>query len=233
MCGFWLTSRSHQHQQKQCVLPAALQTFLGSCGSTQQQQQQQLANHQNHRSHLLVVDFGSMGALGLLRDAGTLLHVLLHALLLLGPLWKCVLLTGGWAPLLQAQQTLLAQQNTAVADAAASHTTPHHQQQSQPEVLLAALPRLFVQHESLACHHLLLEAASVLLHHGGSGTTAAALAAGVPQLVCPLQFDQFYWVSDAAACLPGFLFPACSLATCQQLTEPRLSYICLAAKPVV
>jgi hypothetical protein len=60
---------------------------------------------------------------------------------------------------------------------------------------VSALPSLFVQHASLPCHHLLLQCADVMLHHGGSGTTAAALAAGVPQLVCPLQFDQFYWVS--------------------------------------
>ena len=53
---------------------------------------------------------------------------------------------------------------------------------------------MYLQKESLVCHHLLLNAAHVLLHHGGSGTTAAALVAGVPQLVMPLQFDQFYWV---------------------------------------
>lgn len=31
------------------------------------------------------------------------------------------------------------------------------------------------------------------LHHGGSGTTAAALQAGVPQILCPCVFDQFFW----------------------------------------
>ena len=31
------------------------------------------------------------------------------------------------------------------------------------------------------------------LHHGGSGTTAAALQAGIPQILCPCVFDQFFW----------------------------------------
>jgi len=32
-----------------------------------------------------------------------------------------------------------------------------------------------------------------VLHHGGVGTTAAALRAGIPQIMCPCIFDQFYW----------------------------------------
>jgi UDP:flavonoid glycosyltransferase YjiC (YdhE family) len=32
-----------------------------------------------------------------------------------------------------------------------------------------------------------------LVHHGGSGTTAFALRAGVPSLIVPFVFDQFYW----------------------------------------
>lgn len=32
-----------------------------------------------------------------------------------------------------------------------------------------------------------------IVHHGGSGTTAFGLRAGVPSLVVPFLFDQFYW----------------------------------------
>jgi hypothetical protein len=99
----------------------------------------------------------------------------------------------------------------------------HQQQQQQQQQpgqagegqqagLQPPLQRLFVQHDSLACHHLLLEAAGVLLHHGGSGTTAAALAAGVPQLVCPLQFDQHFWVGGV---LPYSLLYALYAVSCQ------------------
>ena len=34
---------------------------------------------------------------------------------------------------------------------------------------------------------------AAIVHHGGSGTTAAALHAGVPSIVVPFLFDQFYW----------------------------------------
>lgn len=39
---------------------------------------------------------------------------------------------------------------------------------------------------------------SLIIHHGGSGTTAAALQSGVPQVVCPFMFDQFYWAERMA-----------------------------------
>ncbi|GBG81511.1 hypothetical protein CBR_g32500 [Chara braunii] len=42
-------------------------------------------------------------------------------------------------------------------------------------------------------HRVLLPHFDAVVHHGGSGTTAAALRAGVPQVICPFLFDQFYW----------------------------------------
>lgn len=36
-----------------------------------------------------------------------------------------------------------------------------------------------------------LPAAAAMVHHGGIGTTSAAIAAGCPQLICPMAFDQF------------------------------------------
>lgn len=37
----------------------------------------------------------------------------------------------------------------------------------------------------------LLPQCAAVVHHGGIGTTSQALAAGVPQLICPMAFDQF------------------------------------------
>jgi len=34
---------------------------------------------------------------------------------------------------------------------------------------------------------------AAVIHHGGSGTTAFGLRAGVPSLIMPFLFDQFYW----------------------------------------
>lgn len=40
---------------------------------------------------------------------------------------------------------------------------------------------------------------AMVIHHGGSGTTAFGLRAGVPNLVVPLIFDQFFWGGRIAA----------------------------------
>lgn len=37
--------------------------------------------------------------------------------------------------------------------------------------------------------------AAAVVHHGGAGTTTAAALAGVPQVVVPQRFDQFYWAA--------------------------------------
>ena len=34
---------------------------------------------------------------------------------------------------------------------------------------------------------------AAVMHHGGSGTTAFGLRAGVPSIIVPFLFDQFYW----------------------------------------
>jgi UDP:flavonoid glycosyltransferase YjiC (YdhE family) len=34
---------------------------------------------------------------------------------------------------------------------------------------------------------------AAVVHHGGSGTTASGLRAGVPSIIVPFLFDQFYW----------------------------------------
>jgi len=44
-------------------------------------------------------------------------------------------------------------------------------------------------------HRLLFERVAVIVHHGGAGTIAAAARAGVPQVIVPHLFDQFYWAS--------------------------------------
>jgi UDP:flavonoid glycosyltransferase YjiC (YdhE family) len=42
-------------------------------------------------------------------------------------------------------------------------------------------------------HNMLLPRMRALVHHGGAGTTHAATRAGIPQVVIPHFFDQFYW----------------------------------------
>lgn len=51
-----------------------------------------------------------------------------------------------------------------------------------------------------------LPRARALIHHGGVGTTAQAFAAGVPQIVAPLAFDQFDHAGRVAALGCGLWF---------------------------
>jgi len=53
--------------------------------------------------------------------------------------------------------------------------------------LIAALG---VRHAAFAPFQELLPLCAAVVHHGGIGTTAGALAAGTPQLVLPLAWDQ-------------------------------------------
>lgn len=43
------------------------------------------------------------------------------------------------------------------------------------------------------CHARLFPRMAAIVHHGGAGTTTAAARAGVPQVIVPHVFDQFYW----------------------------------------
>ncbi|RYD24778.1 MAG: glycosyltransferase, partial [Verrucomicrobiaceae bacterium] len=58
-----------------------------------------------------------------------------------------------------------------------------------PEQLPAPLPTS-VLHLDFAPFRLLFPHCAAVVHHGGIGTATAAMAAGVPQLVCPVCFDQ-------------------------------------------
>ena len=83
------------------------------------------------------------------------------------------MLTAGWTPFSNTYQQL-----------ATSH----------PPV---AVDRMQLVAGPVQDHVQLLQQCQVLLSHGGSGTVAAALAAGIPMVLCPRQFDQFYWVRSS------------------------------------
>jgi sterol 3beta-glucosyltransferase len=48
-------------------------------------------------------------------------------------------------------------------------------------------------------HNWLFPQMAAVVHHGGSGTTHAGLRAGVPSLLVPFVFDQFYWAERVKA----------------------------------
>lgn len=59
-----------------------------------------------------------------------------------------------------------------------------------------------------------------VVSHGGAGTVHSALAAGVPQVVCPFQFDQFAWAERLSA--RGLAPPTAPVAA-RSLTSKQLA----------
>ena len=57
----------------------------------------------------------------------------------------------------------------------------------------ASRGRICLLEQATVAHDQLVQGCTAILHHGGSGTVAAAIAAGVPHIVAPLQFDQYFW----------------------------------------
>ena len=55
-----------------------------------------------------------------------------------------------------------------------------------------ALPDSVFPVESVP-HEWLFPRVAAAVHHGGAGTTAAALRAGIPSVVVPYFYDQFFW----------------------------------------
>jgi UDP:flavonoid glycosyltransferase YjiC (YdhE family) len=56
----------------------------------------------------------------------------------------------------------------------------------------ASLPDSVFPVESVP-HEWLFPRVAAAVHHGGAGTTAAALRAGIPSVVVPYFYDQFFW----------------------------------------
>lgn len=83
-------------------------------------------------------------------------------------------------------------------------------------VILCHGDDLGLAHEGLlwikeAPHNLLFPRCRLIVHHGGAGTAGMAFTSGVPQLACPVEFDQYFWADRActlevcAGCLPARL----------------------------
>jgi vancomycin aglycone glucosyltransferase len=54
---------------------------------------------------------------------------------------------------------------------------------------------------------------AAVVHHGGAGTTTAAARAGVPQVVAPQMYDQFYWAQRIEQLGIGSAQPPCAPTT--------------------
>ncbi len=87
----------------------------------------------------------------------------------------------------------------------------------------------FMTERTLGCDYVdlayVLPRAAALIHHGGIGTCAQAIRAGIPQLIRPLQFDQFengyrVWKLGVGA----YIFAeSCTAAKCTALLRAMLA----------
>ncbi|GIE36585.1 glycosyl transferase [Actinoplanes italicus] len=57
-------------------------------------------------------------------------------------------------------------------------------------------------------HQALFPRVAAAVHHGGAGTTTAVARAGVPQVILPHRYDQFYWAGRVAELGIGAAHPA-------------------------
>ncbi|MGW4249464.1 glycosyltransferase [Nocardia sp. NPDC004722] len=78
-------------------------------------------------------------------------------------------------------------------------------------VILRGWSGLDVQDDATDClvigdvdHQALFPRCAAVVHHGGAGTTTAVARAGVPHVVVPQRFDQFYWADRVTASGIGF-----------------------------
>lgn len=49
-------------------------------------------------------------------------------------------------------------------------------------------------------HDRLFPHMAAVVHHGGAGTTATAARAGIPQIIVPHYFDQYFWAAQTVRC---------------------------------
>lgn len=150
----------------------------------------------NRRLPVLCVDFGSMGRMGLVKNPVFLAEVVHQVAARIG--LRVIVLTAGWRPLEAAFSSVHAGGSRAAGECAgASQVTSSQDIAPACEQDPAIFGDILVQRSPIL-HQVLLPHCDVLLHHGGAGTTAAAAFAGIPQVVCPMQFDQFVWAEKLA-----------------------------------
>ncbi|KAK9698182.1 hypothetical protein RND81_08G087300 [Saponaria officinalis] len=175
ICGFWYLPPIWQFscnscretfysEAKLCSVHKDLHTFLDS----------------NVSMPLVFVGLSSAGDLGFMRNPTAILRVLQAVIEITN--CKFILLTAGF------KQLNLAIQVTATEEDFSTQC----KNISVDDGVSLFDGRLFCFSGSIP-YSWLFRKCAVVVHHGGSGSTAAALRAGIPQILCPLMADQFYW----------------------------------------
>ncbi|KAK1386112.1 Udp-sugar-dependent glycosyltransferase [Heracleum sosnowskyi] len=182
VCGFWMLPKEWQYSCGQCqkvsmqLSSARLNTEDSLCSSHSELQSFLM---RSASTSLVFISLSSVGSMGFLRNARQFLHVLQAALNITSH--RFILLTAGCESLEAAIQVI-----------AAECTSSSQQIELSKKGITLFGGRLFCFSGSIP-YSWLFRKCDVAIHHGGSGSTAAALLVGIPQILCPFLFDQFYW----------------------------------------
>ncbi|KAK1306781.1 hypothetical protein QJS10_CPA10g00556 [Acorus calamus] len=174
ICGFWCLPMEWQFSCDECKMSTNNNRLCGDHYDLQLF----LELDSDHRSPIFV-GLSSVGSMGFLRNPMAFLMVL--KAVLEGTGCKFLLLTCGYEPL-----------ESAIQHIACTSPSYSQSQSNCKDCKILFNGHLFCFYGSLP-YSWLFQRCSVVIHHGGSGSTAAALRAGVPQIICPFMFDQFYW----------------------------------------
>ncbi|XP_017258946.1 sterol 3-beta-glucosyltransferase isoform X2 [Daucus carota subsp. sativus] len=181
VCGFWMLPKEWQYSCSKCqklsmqLSPECLHTEDALC-TTHSGLQSFL---KSSASSLVFISLSSVGSMGFLRNARQFLQVLQAALNITSH--RFILLTAGCESLEAAIQVI-----------AAESTSSSQQIELSNKGITLFGGRLFCFSGSIP-YSWMFRRCDVAIHHGGSGSTAAALLVGIPQILCPFLFDQFYW----------------------------------------
>ncbi|KAL8151831.1 hypothetical protein V2J09_021639 [Rumex salicifolius] len=125
---------------------------------------------------LVFLSLSSIGSMGFLKNPQSFFDVIGAALEISN--FRFLLFTAGYEPLEMVIRVAV--------------QSSMHQGEFDEDGICLFTGRLFCFSGSIP-YSWLFQRCAVVIHHGGSGSTAAALHAGIPQVLCPFMFDQFYW----------------------------------------
>ncbi|XP_065870785.1 sterol 3-beta-glucosyltransferase UGT80B1 isoform X2 [Euphorbia lathyris] len=181
VCGFWFLPVEWKFSCKTCGDFSA----LFPCGTGSSGKRVGLcAAHVKLECFLtasvppVFVGLSSAGSMGFLKHPQAFVRVIQTVLEITS--FRFIIFTSGYEPLDDALR------------ASATETSLVDKKQYSEEGICLFDGRLFV-FPGMIPYNWLFPRCAAAVHHGGSGSTAAALSAGIPQVICPFLFDQFYW----------------------------------------
>lgn len=176
-CGFWFLPMQWQFSCNSCA-----EIFASGASLNLDAKFSFCPNHKELQLFLcagpelpIFIGLSSIGSMGFIKNPRAFLKVIQNVLDISSH--RFILFSAGYGPL-DATIDLLAHQESCSQSCKDGASIFGH--------------RLFCYSGTIPFNWL-FQGCAAAIHHGGSGSTAASLSSGIPQVVCPFLFDQFYW----------------------------------------